>query len=99
VNVTLVLDEQPLTGARLKAEALGKSLDELIGELLQRTLAEDDKRSIEEFERLSGQGNSLGATFTEKKFTSVARCAQRGRTPFPQLSTTKFPLSVTSNLY
>ena len=41
---------------RLKAEALSKSLDELVGELLQRTLAEDDKRNIdkrniEEFER------------------------------------------------
>jgi len=66
VNVTLVLDEQPLTRARSKAEALCKSLDELIAELLQRTLAEDDKRSIEEFERLSGQGNSLGATFNRK---------------------------------
>ena len=67
MNVTLVLDQQLLTRARLKAEALGKSLDELIGELLQRTLAEDDKRSIEEFERLSGQGNSLGATFNREE--------------------------------
>jgi len=46
-----------------------QSLDELIGELLQGTLAEYDsaafidKRNFEEFERLSGQGNSLGATF------------------------------------
>ena len=63
MNVTLLLDQQLLTRARLKAEALGKSLDELIRELLQPTLAEDDKRCIEEFERLSGQGNSLGATF------------------------------------
>ena len=44
VNVTLVLDKQPLTRAPLKAEALGKSLDELIGELLQRTLAEGDEQ-------------------------------------------------------
>jgi hypothetical protein len=72
VNVTLVLDEQPLTRAPLKAEALGKSLDELIGELLQGTLAEDDersidKRNIEEFERLSGQAIRLAPRSTEKK--------------------------------
>ena len=67
MNITAVLGEQPLTHTRLKAQALGKSLDELFGELLQRTLAEDDKRSIEEFERLSGQGNSLGATFNREE--------------------------------
>ena len=63
MNLTLSLDERLLARARAKAQALGKSLDQLIVEYLQRMVAEDDERSIEEFARLSAQGNSQGWKF------------------------------------
>jgi hypothetical protein len=49
--------------ARKKPQALGKSLDELIGDYL-RSFADDDlKKSIAEFTRLSGRGSSGGWRF------------------------------------
>ena len=63
MNITLSIDEQVVTRARKRAEALGKSLNQLIRDYLQ-TLADDDpERSIEEFKRLSGGGNSRGWRF------------------------------------
>lgn len=63
VNVTLSIDERVVARARKRAEALGKSLNQLIRDYLQ-TLADDDpERSIEEFKRLSGRGNSRGWRF------------------------------------
>jgi hypothetical protein len=64
VNVTLAIDEQLVARARKKAEALGKSLNQLIRDYLQTVAGGDDpERSIEEFKRLSGQGNSRGWRF------------------------------------
>jgi hypothetical protein len=64
VNVTLSIDEQLVARARKKAEALGKSLNQLIRDYLQTVAGGDDpERSIEEFKRLSGQGNSRGWRF------------------------------------
>jgi hypothetical protein len=99
VNVTLVLDEQPLTRAPLKAEALGKSLDELIGELLQGTLAEDDSAALKSSS--GGQGRAISLAPTQLRSNSRASLGAHNVEGdlFPQLSTTKFPLSVTSNLY
>lgn len=64
MNITLSVDEQLVSRARKKAEALGKSLNQLIRDYLQ-TLAGGDNpdRSIEEFKRLSGQGHSRGWRF------------------------------------
>jgi hypothetical protein len=63
MNVTLSIDERVVARARKRAEALGKSLNQLIRDYLQ-TLADDDpERSIEEFKRLSGRGNSRGWRF------------------------------------
>ncbi len=65
VNITLSLDEQTVARARKKAETLGKSLNQLIREYLQRLAGGDDpEQSIEEFKRLSGQGNSKGWRFS-----------------------------------
>lgn len=64
MNVTLSIDEQLVARARKKADALGKSLNQLIRDYLQ-TLAsgEDSERSIEEFRQLSGRGHSRGWRF------------------------------------
>ncbi len=64
VNLTLSIDEQTVSRARKKAAALGKSLNQLIRDYLQSLTGGDDaERSIEEFRRLSGQGNSRGWRF------------------------------------
>ena len=55
MNLTLSIDEQVIARARKKAKALGKSLNELIREYLQKLAWGDDpERSIEEFEHPSG---------------------------------------------
>jgi hypothetical protein len=64
MNVTLSLDEQLVERARKKADALGKSLNQLVREYLQRLAGGDDPgRSVAEFKRLSGRGHSRGWRF------------------------------------
>jgi hypothetical protein len=64
MNVTLSIDEQLVVRARKKAEALGKSLNQLIRDYLQTvTGGNDPERSIEEFKQLSGKGHSRGWRF------------------------------------
>jgi hypothetical protein len=64
MNVTLSIEDQLVTRARKKAEALGKSLNQMIRDYLQTVAGGDDpERSIEEFNRLSGQGHSRGWRF------------------------------------
>jgi hypothetical protein len=65
MNLTLSVDEQLVERARKRANALGKSLNQLIRDYLQ-TLAGGDnpERSIDEFRRLSGKGDSRGWRFT-----------------------------------
>jgi hypothetical protein len=64
VNITLSIDEQLAARARKRAAALGKSLNQLIRDYLQRLAGGDDpERSIEEFRKLSGKGHSRGWRF------------------------------------
>jgi Family of unknown function (DUF6364) len=64
MNLTLSVDEQLVARARKKAEALGKSLNQMIRDYLQKVAGGDDpERSIKEFKSLSGQGNSRGGRF------------------------------------
>jgi len=64
MNVTLSIDEQTVARARKKAAVLGKSLNQLIREYLQSLAGGGDaERSIEEFNRLSGRGDSRGWRF------------------------------------
>jgi len=59
MNVTLSVDEQVVERARKKAEAMGKSLNQVIRDYLQNLAGGDDpERSIEEFKRLSDKGHS-----------------------------------------
>ena len=64
MNITLSIDEQLATRARKRAQALGKSLNQLIRDYLRDIAGGDDaERSIEEFRRLSGTGHSRGWRF------------------------------------
>jgi len=64
MNLTLSVDEQLVVRARRRAETLGKSLNQLIRDYLQNLAGGDDpEKSIAEFRRLSGTGNSRGWRF------------------------------------
>jgi hypothetical protein len=64
VNVTLSIDKQTLARARKRADALGKSINQLIRDYLQQLAGEDDAEAwIEEFKKLSGKGDSKGWRF------------------------------------
>jgi hypothetical protein len=64
MNLTLSVDDQVVTRARAKAEALGTSLNQLIRDYLARLAGNDDpERWIEEFVKLSGRGDARGWKF------------------------------------
>jgi hypothetical protein len=64
MNVTLSLDDRVVERARKRAAALGKSLNQAIRDYLEKLAGNDDPdRSVEEFNRLSGQGDSRGWRF------------------------------------
>ena len=63
MKVTFSIDEKLAARARKKADALGKSLNQLIHDYLQKLAGDDPERWIEEFERLSGRGHSQGSRF------------------------------------
>jgi hypothetical protein len=64
MNLTLSVDEQLVVRARQRAETLGKSLNQLIRDYLENLAGGDDpEKSIAEFRRLSGRGNSRGWRF------------------------------------
>lgn len=68
MNVTLSIDEQVVARARKKADALGKSLNQLIRDYLQKLAGDDDpERSIKEFRKLSGRGHSRGWRFNRNE--------------------------------
>jgi hypothetical protein len=64
MNLTLSIDEQLVARARKRADALGKSLNQLMREYLQNLAGGDDpEKSIAEFKLLSGKGHSRGWRF------------------------------------
>ena len=64
MNDTLSIDEQVVERARKRAAVLGKSLNQLIREYLQKLAGGDDaQRSIKEFNQLSGRGHLRGWRF------------------------------------
>jgi hypothetical protein len=68
MNVTLSIDEQLVARARKKAEAVGKSLNQLIRDYLECLIGGDDPEgSIAEFKRLSGRGHSRGWRFNRNE--------------------------------
>ncbi len=68
MNITLSIDEHLVARARKKADALGKSLNQLIRDYLEGLAGSDDpERSIAEFKRLSGRGHSRGWRFNREE--------------------------------
>ncbi len=64
MNITLSVDEEVVRRARKRADALGKSLNQVIREDLERLAGVADAEAmIEEFTRLSGRGDSRGWRF------------------------------------
>ncbi len=64
VNITLSIDERLVARARERADALGKSLNQLVRDYLQQVVgANDPQRSMDEFRRLSGLGDPKGWRF------------------------------------
>jgi len=64
MNLTLSVDEPLVERARKRANSLGKSLNQLIRDYLQKIAGGDDpEQSIAEFRRLSGKGHSKGWRF------------------------------------
>jgi len=70
MNVTLSIDERLVARARQKAEALGKSLNQLIRDYLRTLVDGDVECSIEEFKQLSSQGHSQGWRFNRDEIHS-----------------------------
>jgi len=59
MNITLSIDEKTVTEARRIAAAMGKSLNQLIREDLQRLTQQTSRRhDLDELKSLAGQGNS-----------------------------------------
>ena len=68
MNVTLSIDDQLVSRARKKAEAMGKSLNQLIRDYLHSVVGGDDpEHSIDEFKRLSGKGHPRGWRFNRNE--------------------------------
>jgi hypothetical protein len=70
VNVTLSIDDRLVERARQKAAALGKSLNQVIRDYLERLAGADDpERDIDELQRLSvrGGGRSRGWKFDREE--------------------------------
>ena len=64
MNVTLSIDDRIVARARKRAEALGKSLNQVIRDYLEHLAGTaDPNAAIEEFEQLSGRGDSRGWSF------------------------------------
>jgi hypothetical protein len=66
MNLTLSVEERLVKQARKKAEAMGKSLNQLVREYLERLVGGDNaERDVEELRRLSAgsRGRSRGWRF------------------------------------
>ncbi len=64
MNVTLSIDDRLVEQARKRAEALGKSLNQMVRDYLQSIVNDDDvERDMDELRKLSGTGNRHGWKF------------------------------------
>lgn len=79
MNLTLSIDEHTAAQAQLAAQAMGKSLDQLVREYLEQLA---DKATLEadisEFIALCGQGDSAGAQFNRESLYAERLARPRG---------------------
>ena len=70
MNITLSINDEVIQEARQRAEAMGKSVNQLVREYLERLAGRaDGSADAEEFERLSrtARGNSRGWRFNREE--------------------------------
>lgn len=68
MNITLAIDDNTVKEAREVAKAMGKSLNQLIREELERlTKKHHLEQTLEELKLLDGQGNSQGWKFNREE--------------------------------
>jgi len=68
MNITLSVDEKTVEEARKVAADMGKSLNEIIREDLERLTRKSQRNSdFKEFKKLAGQGNSRGWKFNREE--------------------------------
>ena len=63
MNITLSVDEKTVVEARKVAASMGKSLNQIIREDLERLTHKQSRECLEEFKVLTAQGNSKGWKF------------------------------------
>ena len=68
MNITLSVDEKIIAEARKVAAAMGKSLNEVIREDLERLTRNSQRNNdFDEFKKLAGQGNLHGWKFNKEE--------------------------------
>lgn len=70
MNLTLSVDDEIVRKARRRAEALGKSMNQLVREYLEQLAGKVDRKALaEEFRELTrnAQGNSRGWKFNREE--------------------------------
>jgi len=68
MNITLSVDEKTVLEARKVAASMGKSLNQIIREDLERlTHKKNRNNALDEFKLLAGQGNSKGWKFNREE--------------------------------
>ena len=68
MNITLSVDEKTVIEARKIAASMGKSLNELIREDLERLTRKHQRdNDLNEFKKLSGQGSSRGWKYNREE--------------------------------
>lgn len=71
MNLTLAVDEKVAENARKAARAMGKSLNQVVREYLERLAGTTQiDANLEELRRTSGLGNSRGSKFTRDEIYS-----------------------------
>ena len=68
MNITLSVDEKTIEEARKVASEMGKSLNEIIREDLERLTRKHQRdKDFSEFKKLAGQGDSRGWKFNREE--------------------------------
>jgi antitoxin component of RelBE/YafQ-DinJ toxin-antitoxin module len=79
MNITLSVDEKIAERARASAQAMGKSLNQVVRDYLEQLAGQATlEAEIEELRRTSGQGNSKGRKFDRKEIYAQRLNRSRG---------------------